>query len=383
MKRPRILLALLVTLALALPLAMAVPVLAQPPLNGDVEADFTGPGVVIIPDPTGDVGLPGNAPNGTISGWDMKGLRLYYDAGNSTMYVGINVQSILGDADGDGNPGGTSGWLAANGGADLSNLAGSETAAVYFDLNQDGTWDVIAGISGSADYTGFSVNVFTGSFNPPNNFGASLPGNTGSISPNPSANDPDLEFTITSWSTLPGHDGSPAFCVGAFLGSQQDDGIGEDYLYYCENPCIDVQKTVDCDDDGEFLDEDWGTAGDTAHWKVVVANCGNCNLTNVMVTDSNGHDFGPAFNLSVGADPVEFNYDSVVNVDTTNWAYVEGRDPSGAPVWDEDSATNRVWHEVGGTALPVDKFKLLAPWVVLLGCAGVVTLLVVRKRRPA
>jgi uncharacterized repeat protein (TIGR01451 family) len=39
--------------------------------------------------------------------------------------------------------------------------------------------------------------------------------------------------------------------------------------------------------------------------------------------------------------------------------------------------------EVGGTALPVNKLGLLAPWAVLLGCAGVVTLLVLRKRRQA
>jgi len=386
LKRPKVLLGLLITLAVAVSVVMPVPALAQPPLNGDVEADFTGPGVVTIPDPIGDVGLPLNAPVGTISGWDMKDLRWYYHAATNTMYVGINVgnnsSTILGDADGDGNPGGTSAWLTANGGTDYANLAASETAAVYFDLNEDGTYDVIAGISASTDYSGFSVNVFTGSFFPPNNFGAPLPANTGSKSLNPSANDPDLEFTITNWSTLPQQDGDPlVFCVGAFLGSLQD-MIGEDYLYYCEEPCIDVQKTVDCNNDQEFLDEDWGTASDIAHWKVVVTNCGNCNLTNITVTDDNGHNFGPAFNLSVGAPPVVFTYDTVVDVDTTNWAYVVGYAPTGAPVSDEDSATNYILREVGGVALPVDKLGLLAPWA-LLGCAGVVTLLMLRKRRQA
>jgi hypothetical protein len=38
---------------------------------------------------------------------------------------------------------------------------------------------------------------------------------------------------------------------------------------------------------------------------------------------------------------------------------------------------------VGGTAFPVGKLGLLAPWAVLLGCAGVVTLLMLRKRRQA
>jgi len=379
---------LLATLAMLVFMTIPMPVLAQPPtFTGNVENDFTGPGVLIIPDPIGDVGLPINAPLGTISGWDIKDLRLYYYAAGDTMYIGINVGSnastILGDADGNGNPGTASAWLTANGGTDYADLASSETAAVYFDLNEDGTWDVIGGVSGSADYYGLSVNMFAGAFFPPYNFGTSLPGNTGSKSPNPSGTYPDLEFTITNWSTLPGHDALPGFCVGAFLGSQGDDGVGEDYLEYCESPCIDVQKTVDCNNDTIFLDEDWGTAGDIAHWKVVVTNCGNSSLVNVAVTDDNGHDFGPVFNLSVGAPPVEFNYDTVVNVTTTNWAYVAGFTPTGAPVTDEDWATNYVTHEVGGTAFVVDKLGLLAPWAALLGCAGIVALVMLRKRRQA
>ena len=135
-------------LAMLVFMVLPMPVLAQPPLNGDVEVDFpSGPGVLIIPDAIGDVGLPINAPPGTISGWDMKDLRLYYDVANDTMYVGINVGSnastILGDADGNGNPAGTSAWLALNGGTDLADLSSSETAAVFFDLDSDGTYDVI------------------------------------------------------------------------------------------------------------------------------------------------------------------------------------------------------------------------------------------------
>jgi hypothetical protein len=388
LKRRKVLLGLLAMLAMLVFMVLPMPVLAQPPLNGDVEVDFpSGPGVLIIPDAIGDVGLPINAPPGTISGWDMKDLRLYYDVANDTMYVGINVGSnastILGDADGNGNPAGTSAWLALHGGTDLADLSSSETAAVFFDLDSDGTYDVIAGISGSADYNGFSVNVFTGPFFPPTNFGTSLPGNTGSKSPNPSAICPDLEFTITNWSTLPQQDGDLVFCVGAFLGSLEDDGIGEDFLYYCEEPCIDIEKTVDCNNDTVFLDEDWGTAGDTAHWRVVVTNCGNTSLTNITVTDDNGHDFGPAFNLSAGAPPVVFTYDTVVDVDTTNWAYVTAYDPTGFPLYDEDWATNYITQEVGGAAFLVDKSGLLAPWAILLGCAGIAALVMLRKRRQA
>jgi uncharacterized repeat protein (TIGR02543 family) len=205
-------------------------------VNGDysIMANFeTVSSYTEIDDPDGDVGLPPNAPGGIFSGWDITDLRLTYDGATDTMRVRINVGTILGDADGDGNPGVTSAWLAANGGFDIPSLGSSEAAAVFFDLNQDGDYDVIAGISGSTDYSGFSVNEFSGSFCPAYNFGRPLPGNTGSIGPNPSAINPDLEFTIVNWSTLPGHDGSPGFCAGAYLGSGQDDGIGEDFVYTC------------------------------------------------------------------------------------------------------------------------------------------------------
>jgi len=46
-------------------------------------------------------------------------------------------------------------------------------------------------------------------------------------------------------------------------------------------------------------------------------------------------------------------------------------------------AINLRFAPVGGTAFPVNKLGLVAPWAVLLGCAGVVTLLMLRKRRQA
>jgi hypothetical protein len=385
LERSKALLGLLVTLSLIASMVVTVPVLAQPPVfTGDVEADFTGPGILIFNDMIGDVGMPGTPPGNT--GWDIKDLRLYLDA--NIMYIGINVQTILGDADGDGDPSVTSAYLGGYGGTDIPNLGGTESAAVYFDLNQDGTWDVISGISGVTDYYGFSVNVFTYSatppyFSPPVNFGTPLPTHTGSVSPNPSSSDPDLEFTITNWSTLPGQDVSPGFTVGARLGSGDDDGIGEDYiLYYYESPGICIEKTVDCNNDGVFLDVDWGEPGDNATWKVVVTNCCNVTLYNVEVSDDlyGTLDTIAVFNAS---DSVTYEYQTQVDMDTTNWAYVYGYDEPGALVSAEDSATNRIWREVGGTALPVDKLVLLAPWAVSLGCAGLVALLMLRKRRRA
>jgi hypothetical protein len=171
----------------------------------------------------------------------MVDLRLTYNPATDTLYVGINTFGIAGDADGNGDPGGTATWLANRGGVDNPNLGGTETIAVYFDLNKDGTWDVIAGVSGTADIGGFTVANFVylepgHVFLPPYNFGAPLPGNTG-IHTTPAAGTPDLEFTITNFSTLPGQDPSVGgFRVTAFMGSLTDDGIGEDFIDYEQNP---------------------------------------------------------------------------------------------------------------------------------------------------
>ena len=117
-------------------------------------------------------------------------------------------------------------------------LSGTESIAVYFDLGQDGTFDVIAGVPAPADVTGFTVANFAGSpWNPAWAFGAALPTHTGSYHANPSVADPDFEFTILNFSTLPGQDALLAgFTVWAFMGSIQDDGIGEDFIQYDQSP---------------------------------------------------------------------------------------------------------------------------------------------------
>ena len=206
---------------------------ATPTFTGDVEADFTGPGILTISDSSGDVGLPGSAPGGTVSGWDMKDIRLTYDLATDTLYVGINAFGIAGDADGDGDPGATSAWLGATGGADIADFGTTESFAVFFDLDQDGTFDVIAGVSSSTNLSGFSVNDFSGNpGNPAGAFGTALPGNTGSV-----AVGPDVEFTITNFSALADQDALLAgFEVRAFMGSLEDDGIGEDFVVYEQSP---------------------------------------------------------------------------------------------------------------------------------------------------
>lgn len=267
-------------LALALCLAMVVPVLAQVTFTGNVETDFLGtdPYISICTDPGGnDVLVPAHPVPNTSSGWDIKDMRLTYNSATDVLYVGLNSYETVGDADTDGNEG-----LKTYGpGVDVPNLGVGESVAVYFDLDQDGDWDVIAGVPSSTTYSGFTVTNASGSTPGMAFFDTmDLTAHLGTRYWTP-ISAPDLEFQILDFDGLPNQGGALGeFTIGAFMGSTLDEDIIEDIMI------------------------------------------GSVNLT-------------------IPPPPV------------------------------------------GGTAFSVNKLGLLAPWAVLLGCAGAVTLLVLRKRRQA
>ena len=208
---------------------------AQPTFTGDAAADFGGlPDLEVIPDIAGiDVGVPVQFPPGTISGWDFSTIYMWYDDDDDVMYVGIDCYGICGDADGDGDPSVTSAELAGLGGVDLADYGGTEYFALLFDMDQDGTYDAVVGVSSSATFSSFGAANFSGSpFAPGFAFGSSLP-NEVSTHANPSASNPDLEFTIEDISTFPisgASDGSDDFDINVSQGSFSDAGVGEDFI---------------------------------------------------------------------------------------------------------------------------------------------------------
>ncbi|MFT7625930.1 MAG: hypothetical protein ACI9WU_005122 [Myxococcota bacterium] len=232
---------------------IALPALAAAPVfTGDVEADFTTAGTIVVVDPGGkDVGVPVALPAGTISGWDLKSIRLWYDAVADTMYVGFNTFGIAGDADGDGKPGSPGPALAGLGGLDLPDMGGTESFALLLDTDEDGIWDIIAGVSASTDISDFTVATFAGNaIVPALSFGADLPAHTGALFANPSSSQPDLEFTITNFSQLAnssGGDSQLSFAINGFMGSFDDAGFGEDFAPGVGQP---IQVCFDVDGDG-------------------------------------------------------------------------------------------------------------------------------------
>ncbi len=250
---------------------------AQPVLfTGDATVDFAGPDALLVADPAGvDVGVPIQFPAGTISGNDVEDVRLSYDAASDTLYVGFNTYGIAGDVDGDGDAGNTSATLAGIGGADMPDFGGTESFALLIDVDEDGAFDVIAGVSGATDLGGFTVAEFSGSpFAPGFAFGMPLFDHIGAVYGSPDAAGPDIEFTILDFSTLLADQGaldaSASFGINAFVGSFGDAGIGEDFtpgvgqvLDICLTPDAPENTCNGFDDDCDgLIDEDVAGIGD-------------------------------------------------------------------------------------------------------------------------
>src|SRR5262249_51139281 len=134
--------------------------------------------------------------------WDISQLKLQYDRLTDTMYIGIDFVSIAGDADNDGDPGTTSAALSCRGGIDFPNLGDSESIDIALDTNLDGLRDVIVGVSGLVDVSGFAIANYVEPNIPPFAYGAPLANPVSLFGPIDAAH-PDFEITIGNFSTLP------------------------------------------------------------------------------------------------------------------------------------------------------------------------------------
>ena len=196
------------------------------------------PETIIIPDmPIRDGAIPPQAPEGFETGWDIEDIRFEYDAASDELSVVLSSHGVIGDPEGNGDPSfWAPEWDAAGlPGTDEPDLGGLEHAVVTFDINQDGLGDVIAGVPQGADISNFQIASLTPGFDPVPfigfAFGVPLTEHVGAIPTSaPDADNPDLAFTITNFSTIVPGDDSLDFNVNAFLGSGSDGNIGEDTL---------------------------------------------------------------------------------------------------------------------------------------------------------
>lgn len=238
-------------------------------LTGNVANDFssTNTNVHITPVSTNPLNIGQDSymtQNGWVSGWAVSDIRTSYDASSDTLYVGINtfknsqgVQAIVGDVDGNGNPGTAAPQTIANSGIDLPYLGGRESVDVAFapdgpnGTSSPGTPLIIAGVP--ADKTGltttptsaqdfFSVakykNVDLGLGY---NYGQRLSNLNGGLAFDPSAQHPGFEFTIKHFNTS-GLDATKGFWISAYAGSPDDVVVGESALAFTRIPAFAGQE---------------------------------------------------------------------------------------------------------------------------------------------
>ena len=249
---------MLVLLGLHAPAAHAAPI----QFTGNVANDFnpaTNPGVVVTPvsDNALNIGQPpSDTANGWISGWSTQDIRTFYNASNDTLYVGIDTfanskgqYAPFGQANGD-----PTGKPTAN---DPANLGGDKSIAIAFapvsttHPSQPGTPLVVAGVpadkamSGSGTIDGFTVSKYYATSASSDGLGyafsQTLPQYTGNLAFNPSPAHPQLEFTITNFSKIPGLDPANGFWIEMYAGSAVD-GVGEAGLGWTKIPITEAQN---------------------------------------------------------------------------------------------------------------------------------------------
>jgi hypothetical protein len=216
-------------------------------LTGNVATDFTkSNGSISVPigqGPNVIAGPTGSNPNELPAGVFIQNVWLHYNAATDTMSVGIQgyknaagQEQIFGDDSGNTNPA-----LDAN-----PNFGGLKSVAVTFaplthtaaGQAVPGTPSIIAGIpqdkslGGSGTTDGFTVSQYNGNPLLEFGFGRQL-ANSGNLAHNPSAAQPDLEFTINNFSKLSGINLSGGFYLQAYSGdpgSPQDGKVQTSWI---------------------------------------------------------------------------------------------------------------------------------------------------------
>ena len=199
--------------------------------------------------------------NGWVSGWSIKDIRTSYDPSTDTLSVGVNtfknsqgLPGIVGDADGNGDPGGADPQTTKSGGIDLPHLGGRKSVAVAFapgsvaDPAVPGKPLIIAGVPADKSAAGPGTDGFTVAQHKGldiglgYNFGQALTNHLGALAFDPSAQHPGFEFTIKNFSKIPGLDPTKDLWITAYAGSPDDVVAGETALQLTRVPALAEQN---------------------------------------------------------------------------------------------------------------------------------------------
>jgi uncharacterized repeat protein (TIGR01451 family) len=276
--------------------------------TGNVLADFpssSGPGVKYLVG--GAVDQPIVPPDLqsviTKTGFDLEGIALSYDPITDVLYIGIlqpvngidGRRVIAGDADNNLNSATESPAVSAIDPlfTDFADLLSTEGMGVYFDLNNDGTPDIIAGINddpfGNKQFQVAQAVVVNPAQRPA--FGSQLTGYAGNIYLMNSADHPAMEFSISNFKQLYQQViGSPlttnqAMKAGAFGSPSASTRISEahykpqGFTFNEVSPVADLAiRKIDAPDPVQV--------GGTLVYTILVNNLGPYTNPNVLVSDT-------------------------------------------------------------------------------------------------
>ncbi len=259
--------------------------------SGDAELDLRegARGVIIIPDLVAGVQQREiSPPNPDLPplfemGWDIKDVRVKYVAVTDELIIALNSYGIVGDPDGNGDPASFDPrWTNANiPGTDNPDLGTSEGVTFVLDLDSDGTYDVAVGTHFTNDINNFGVHEYLGA-NPPAPLGPRSYGDRlGALAkaPNsPTADAPDLIFSIADFSKLPGNDSSLDFGINVMNGSGGVTNLGDDSIG-------DFDVAVPVHLDSEIGDAVWSDTN-----KNGIQDSGEPGIPNVQVNLRNAAD---------------------------------------------------------------------------------------------
>lgn len=219
--------------------------------TGDVDADFSE--IQNCWEDPNEVGLTG-------TGFDIAEVCFFYDGETDIMYVGVKAHddAIVGDADGDGDPDASS--VAEI--TDFASFGDSETFVLSFDLDGDSiangfdadSVDLVVGISADSDFSALGAYFPSASFDPDYpaiGFGVSS-GLAVTPFAAPSAETPDLEFSIADFKSLDLTYADVPVIQG-FAGSVSAGVVGSDFLP-SSSELTEEYSLYDFDSDGL---EDW------------------------------------------------------------------------------------------------------------------------------
>jgi len=251
------------TITLILALTFCYSHAQSPTFTGNAVADFLNtPGHQFFLDFADDVGLPGAAPNNTVSGWDIRAAFFYYDDVADDLYVGVDFGGIFSDAEGNGNPSTSAPWLTALNGIDHPNLSNTEGFVLAFDNGGDGNYDTYVGVSRMDDIAKFGLYQFTSNIDvAPDQFPVAATGSVALHADTFDEDKPDLEFVIEDISNYVDELCGVDFTI--FAGSYEDGPVGEDHLYSRLNFCESLPVTFtdfESSTKGRRVQLDWNLA---------------------------------------------------------------------------------------------------------------------------